>query len=109
MYRSLTITTDDLAALAESAADALIADDLLAAGLALADAELAHVLATPALAAELAEIRRPRAEPTTALVDGSARRIRDARIAARAARQHRVVAELPTVRGGDEAPTGWAA
>jgi hypothetical protein len=55
MYRSLT--TADIADLAHTAADALLADDVLAAGLPLADAELAHVLATPALAAELAEVR----------------------------------------------------
>lgn len=118
MYRS-TITTADVAELAESAADALLADDVLTAGLSLADHELAHVLASPALAAELAEVRRPRAEPTTALTDGSARRIRDARIANRAARaaeqardthQLAVVADLAAFLDAcGDAPGGWAA
>ncbi|WP_026425048.1 hypothetical protein [Actinokineospora inagensis] len=51
----------------------------------LSEAELAHVLATPVLAAELAEVRRPVSPPTTALVDGTARVRRDARIAGRGA------------------------
>jgi hypothetical protein len=48
------------------------------------DPEFAHLISRPRLSAQLAQIRQPGPEATTALRDGSARAIRDARIARRA-------------------------
>jgi hypothetical protein len=48
------------------------------------DPEFAHLISHPRLSAQLAAVRQAGPEPTTALLDGSAREIRDARIARRA-------------------------
>jgi hypothetical protein len=48
------------------------------------DPEFAHLISHPRLSAQLAQIRQPGPEATTALKDGTARAIRDARIARRA-------------------------
>ncbi|MFC0540646.1 hypothetical protein [Kutzneria chonburiensis] len=48
------------------------------------DPEFAHLISRPRLSAQLAVVRQPGPEPTTALLDGSARAARDARVARRA-------------------------
>ncbi|MFC0436623.1 hypothetical protein [Kutzneria buriramensis] len=47
------------------------------------DPEFAYLISHPRLSAQLAAVRQLGPEPTTALVDGSARKARDARIARR--------------------------
>lgn len=94
MNRSLSITTADLAGLAVDDAAGYLVHDVFDTTPGLPEGELAHVLSTPTLAAELAQVRRPRPEPTTALADGSARRRRDERVAAREARVRQLLTEV---------------
>jgi hypothetical protein len=73
------------------------------------DPEFAYLISRPRLSAKLAEVRQPGPEPTTALLDGSARAVRDARIARRAeqaagnVRQLRPTTDLPVAEAEAEA------
>jgi hypothetical protein len=60
------------------------------------DPEFAYLISRPRLSAQLAQVRQLGPEPTAALTDGSARAVRDARIARRAQQANDNVRPLHT-------------
>jgi hypothetical protein len=74
-------------------------------GVSLPDVEFAHVVTSMWLSAEFAQVRQPWPGPTSAQRDGSARGVRDRRIAAR----HRLVSITPGGRSHTDAGPPTAA